>query len=78
MNVYPRDESGEPLGENSDFVEDPSELLNKRLDFAIEIMNGELGDNVYRDTYCQYSLLTEEEESQNFQTVTVFILFYKR
>jgi len=71
VNIYPIDEYGEPLGDNLDFVEDPSELLNKRLDFALEITKGEFEENLCRDTYCQYSLLTEDNDTQNFQTVTI-------
>ena len=70
--MYPVDEHGTALGENADIIEDPNELLDRRLDYAVEISKGEIRPDLCRDTYCQYSLATEDNEVETFNTVTVF------
>lgn len=71
MNVVPLTEGGEDLGENADLIDDPNELLGKRIDFAIEIDNADLPANFCQDTFCRYVFLNDNHEFETFNTVSV-------
>jgi len=45
------------MDNEGDLIDDPSELLNKRIDFKVIIDFARLPDNFCRDTYCEYSIL---------------------
>lgn len=69
--MYPTDENGVPLGENADLIDDPNELVDRRLDFAVQISVGEIQENLCQDSFCQYSLLTKDNTFQTFKTEIV-------
>ena len=71
VNVVPVNEHGEEFNENTDLVDDPNELLSKRLDFTVEIEHAELPANFCQDTFCRYYLLNDQNEPQTFNTSIV-------
>ena len=76
VNLVPLDENGEPLGDKADFIEDPIELLNKRVDFGLNIEYANLPENICQDTYCEYNLLCDDAAMKDFKTVPVNIILY--
>jgi flagellar biosynthesis GTPase FlhF len=69
VNTVPCDDRGDPLGDNGDLIDDPVELNGKKLDFLIQIDNAELIDPSCQDTYCEYSLLSEDgKELKSYKT----------
>ena len=68
VNIVPLNEEGEAITDEDDIIEDPTELLSKRLDFTISIEDGELPENLYKNTYCQYSLLKDDETFEIYKT----------
>lgn len=59
--MTPADESGEPLeGDKSEVVDDPRELLEKRMDFRLTIEKALFPDNYCKDIHCEYDILTDE------------------
>jgi len=68
VNLVPLTENGEPMNDDDDIIEDPTELVDKRLDFAIIIEDGELPEKFCRDTYCQYSLLKDDSSFEIYKT----------
>lgn len=52
-------------------IDDPNELIGKRVDFAIEIDNADLPANFCQDTFCRYMLLSENHELETFNTISV-------
>lgn len=51
--------------------DDPTELIEKRLDFYIQIDGAELDENFWQKTFCEYSFLTEDGSFKTFKTITV-------
>ncbi len=63
VNLIPTDEEGlknigEEMDNEADFIEDPEELIGKRLDFRVVIDSALLPDHFCRDTYVEYSMMT--------------------
>jgi hypothetical protein len=52
---------GEDLDEESDVIEDPSELLDKRVDFLIVIESLKLPDN-FKNAYVEYDIIDSKKE----------------
>ena len=75
VNLVPLDEHGEALGDKADFIEDPLELLNKRIDFGINIEYANLPNNLCQDTYCEYDLLCDDSVIRDFRTPPVILIF---
>jgi hypothetical protein len=59
------------MDEDGNYVEDPRELIDKRLDFKVCIERAELPENFCRDTYVEYSLLGDNGEFSIFKTQRV-------
>ena len=74
MNILPIDENGEPFNEDDNLIEDPSELMGKKLDFLIIIDDAELAEAKCQDTYCEYSLMKDDFTFETFQTPIVIII----
>jgi len=47
-------------------VDDPTELLGKRLDFRVEIPAARLNEELYKDTYVEYAIVAESGDLQIF------------
>ncbi len=47
------------MDENGDLIENPDELLGKRLDFKVGIFSATLPPTFCKDTYIQYDLMNE-------------------
>lgn len=71
MDIVPINEQGEPLGENADIIDDPNELVDRRLDFYIKIETAELPENFCQDTFCEYTFLTEDGLFKSYKTINV-------
>mmetsp|Transcript_39918 Transcript_39918/g.35626 ORF Transcript_39918/g.35626 Transcript_39918/m.35626 type:complete len:288 (+) Transcript_39918:1810-2673(+) len=71
VDVIPINESGEPLGDNADIIDDPNELIDQRLDFHIKIDSAELPENFCQDTFCEYSFMTEDGGFKTFKTIEI-------
>ena len=73
VNVVPANERGESLEENSteDDIEDPRELIGRRLDFLIKIDFAVLPEHLAKDTYVEYELMIDEKELTRNKTHTV-------
>jgi hypothetical protein len=71
-NLVPLDESGEPLGDRADYIEDPQELTGRKLDFSLNIEYATLPENFCQDTYCEYTLLCDDGSLKDFKTPTIY------
>jgi hypothetical protein len=54
-------------------IDDPNELIGKKLEFIIQIDSAELPENFCQDTYCEYSLLTEDGKFTTYKTIQVLL-----
>ena len=64
------------MAEDDDLlIEDPRDLLRKRLDFIVFVENAILPENHCTDSFVEYSIINEEGDMQIFKTNTVFYLY---
>ncbi|CAB3985233.1 kinesin KIF28P [Paramuricea clavata] len=57
MEVVPLKEDGKEITENDDiFIENPTNLTGKKLEFVVKILNARGIPKKYTDVYCKYSL----------------------
>lgn len=62
VEVVPLTDSGKEITEDDDiFVEDPSELEGKKLNFVVRVQSAKGIPKRYTDVYCRYSLYLEED-----------------
>lgn len=72
--MIPTDETGtknlsEIMEGEGEFIDDPmKDLLGKRLDFLIKIEVAKLPQDFCRDTFVEYSILSEENKFEKFRT----------
>jgi len=71
VNLMPLDENGEQLGDKADYIEDPQELLERRIDFSMNIDYAKLPENFCQDTYCEYTLLCDDGIMKDFKTAII-------
>ena len=59
----------------AEYIDDPREMLGRRLDFQIVIFNAVLPDDKFccKDTFCEYTLMINEKETKSFRTDVVGI-----
>lgn len=61
MKVIPVDENGAEIDEdNLDYIENPQQLLDRRVDYCLKIEDVNFKEAEYRDTYCEYHILTSK------------------
>lgn len=67
INVVPCDEEGEMVSED-DIPDEPEELIEKRIDFKVEIKRAfNLPNDHCKDVFCEYSIfLGDEKFTTNF------------
>ncbi len=46
------------MDDDGDFIEDPMELLERRLDFRVIIESAILPENFCKDTFVEYAIMT--------------------
>lgn len=76
MDIIPTDETGtknlaEEMDENGEVIEDPNELLDKRLDFKVVIDSSTLPPHMCKDSYVEYSLMTQNGDQKTFRTEVI-------
>ena len=55
------------------YIDDPHELLGRRLDFKFVIENAVLPKDkfCFQDTFCEYNIMINERETKSFRTDVV-------
>ena len=70
--MSPVDSKGELIAEDDvQDIENPKEILGKRMDILIEITNGEVPHRLCKNVYCEYSLMLGNSEIQTYKTPKV-------
>ncbi|WAR06090.1 KIF28-like protein [Mya arenaria] len=66
IGAHPCDAKGKEYTEKDDkFVDDPSKLVGKAIDFKIKIVNARGLPNRFTDVYCKYKVYLEENFTQS-------------
>lgn len=61
MKVFPVDENCTELETDKlEYIENPKELLDRRVDICLKIEEVNFKEDNYKDVYCEYNLLTSE------------------
>ena len=59
-------------GLQGEFIEDPSELIGKRVDFMIKIDNAVFPGNQYKDVFVEYEVRNHKGDLEKFRSNTVY------
>jgi hypothetical protein len=64
----------------AEYIDDPKEMLGRRLDFQIHIYHAVLPEDKFccKDTSCEYTLMINEKEPKSFRTDVVSYLKFQK
>ncbi len=62
INLIPTDETGQKniedsMDDDGEYIEDPMELLDRRLDFRVLVESAILPESFCKDTFVEYSIM---------------------
>lgn len=77
IELYPTDILGTcNMAENIDtltnYIEDPGDLIGRRLDFILKINSAIFPGNQYKDVFVEYELRGSDGKMESFRTNTIF------